>query len=149
MHTHTYTHTHMCLIHTCTVHILWIVQILYHLSHQGSPLHTYVLYAYMSEGCSVVSDSFRPHGWYSSWDSQGKNTRMDSLSLLQGIFPYIYIYIVLYIKKTMATHSSTLAWKIPWTEEPGRLQSMRSHRVGHDWSDLAAAAAAVLYIISV
>ena len=41
----------------------------------------------------------------------------------------------------MATHSSSLAWKIPWTEEPGRLQSMGSHRVGHDWSDLAAAAA--------
>ena len=32
----------------------------------------------------------------------------------------------------MAPHSSTLAWKIPWTEEPGRLQSMRSLRVGHD-----------------
>ena len=40
----------------------------------------------------------------------------------------------------MATHSSTLAWKIPWMEEPGRLLSMGSHRVGHDWSDLAAAA---------
>ena len=34
----------------------------------------------------------------------------------------------------MAPHSSTLAWKIPWTEEPGRLQSMGSQRVGHDWS---------------
>ena len=34
----------------------------------------------------------------------------------------------------MATHSSTLAWKIPWTEEPGRLQSMGSKRVGHDWA---------------
>ena len=34
--------------------------------------------------------------------------------------------------KEMATHSSTLAWKIPWTEEPGRLQSMGSQRVGHD-----------------
>ena len=33
----------------------------------------------------------------------------------------------------MASHSSTLAWKIPWTEEPGRLQSMGSLRVGHDW----------------
>ena len=33
----------------------------------------------------------------------------------------------------MAPHSSTLAWKIPWMEEPGRLQSMRSLRVGHDW----------------
>ena len=34
--------------------------------------------------------------------------------------------------KEMATHSSTLAWKIPWMEEPGRLQSMGSQRVGHD-----------------
>ena len=33
----------------------------------------------------------------------------------------------------MATHSSTLAWKLPWTEEPGRLQSMGSLRVGHNW----------------
>ena len=41
----------------------------------------------------------------------------------------------------MATHSSTLAWKIPWTEEPGRLHSMGLHRVGHHWSDLATAAA--------
>ena len=35
-------------------------------------------------------------------------------------------------KKAMAPHSSTLAWKIPWTEEPGRLQFMGSLRVGHD-----------------
>ena len=44
----------------------------------------------------------------------------------------------------MATHSSVLAWKIPGTGEPGRLPSMGSHRVGHDWSDLAAAVAAQL-----
>ena len=36
------------------------------------------------------------------------------------------------LEKEMATHSSTLAWKIPWTEEPGGLQSMGSQRVGHD-----------------
>ena len=36
------------------------------------------------------------------------------------------------LEKEMATPSSTLAWKIPWTEEPGGLQSMGSHRVGHD-----------------
>ena len=40
----------------------------------------------------------------------------------------------------MATHSSVLAWRIPGTEEPGGLLSMGSHRVQHDWSDLAAAA---------
>ena len=44
----------------------------------------------------------------------------------------------------MAPNSSNLAWKIPWTEEPDRLQSMGSQRVGHDWSDLAAAAAAAM-----
>ena len=37
------------------------------------------------------------------------------------------------VEKEMATHSSTLAWKIPWTEEPGGLQSMGSHRVEHKW----------------
>ena len=37
------------------------------------------------------------------------------------------------LEKEMATHSSTLAWKIPWMEEPGRLQSMGLQRVGHDW----------------
>jgi len=36
------------------------------------------------------------------------------------------------LEKEMATHSSTLAWKIPWMEEPGRLQSMGSQKVGHD-----------------
>ena len=36
------------------------------------------------------------------------------------------------LEKEMAIHSSTVAWKIPWTEEPGRLQSMGSQRVGHD-----------------
>ena len=36
------------------------------------------------------------------------------------------------LEKEMATHSSTLAWKIPWTEEPGRLQSMGSQTVGHN-----------------
>jgi len=44
----------------------------------------------------------------------------------------------------MATHSSVLAWRIPGTEEPGGLLSMWSHRVRHDWSDLAAAAASLL-----
>ena len=38
------------------------------------------------------------------------------------------------LEKKMATHSNTLAWKIPWMEEPGRLQSTGSQRVGHDWA---------------
>ena len=45
------------------------------------------------------------------------------------------------LEKEMATHSSVLAWRIPGTGEPGGLRSMGSHRVGHNWSDLAAAVA--------
>ena len=44
------------------------------------------------------------------------------------------LYIPRILEKAMAPHSSTLAWKIPWTEEPGRLQSMGLLRVGHDWA---------------
>ena len=44
----------------------------------------------------------------------------------------IYVYIHIYPEKAMAPHSSTLAWKIPWTEEPGGLQSMGLLRVGHN-----------------
>ena len=46
------------------------------------------------------------------------------------------------LEREMATHSSVLAWRIPGTGEPGGLPSLGSHRVGHDRSDLAAAAAA-------
>ena len=41
------------------------------------------------------------------------------------------------LEEGMATYSSILAWRIPWMEEPGRLQSIRPHRVKHSWSDLA------------
>ena len=40
------------------------------------------------------------------------------------------------LEEDMATHSSVPAWRIPWTEEPGRLQSMGSQRVEHNWKDL-------------
>ena len=45
---------------------------------------------------------------------------------------YLFTHDSVYMEKAMAPHSSTLAWKIPWTEEPGRLQSMGLLRVGHD-----------------
>ena len=51
------------------------------------------------------------------------------------------------LEKEMATHSSVLAWRVPGTGEPGRLPSMGSHRVAHDWCDLAAAAAHCTYIL--
>ena len=50
------------------------------------------------------------------------------------LYIVLFLNIVLghFLEKEMAPHSSTLAWKIVWMEEPGRLQSMGSHRVGHD-----------------
>ena len=48
--------------------------------------------------------------------------------------PSYWAQVLLLLEKAMAPHSSTLAWKIPWTEEPGRLQSMGSQRVRHDWA---------------
>ena len=54
-------------------------------------------------------------------------------------FPFTFHFHAL--EKEMATHSSVLAWRIPGTVEPGGLPSMGSHRVGHNWSDLAAAVA--------
>ena len=45
---------------------------------------------------------------------------------------FLWVDISLYLEKVMAPHSSTLAWKVPWMEDPGGLQSMGSQRVGHD-----------------
>ena len=50
------------------------------------------------------------------------------------------------LEKEIVTHSSVLAWRIPGTWEPGGLPYMGSHRVGHDWSDLAAAAEYLYYL---
>ena len=68
-----------------------------------------------------------------------------SVFYIVGDFSYCHllcptIFVFIYLKEMWGSRESQ--WKIPWTEEPGRLQSMGSHRVGHDWSDLAAAAAA-------
>ena len=134
-----------------------------------------------------MSDSLRPHGLYSPWNSPGQNTGVGSLSLLQGIFPtqdqtrvscivggfftnwaireapilwlpsylsHIYSLAAQRLKrlsamwetwvrslgwkdpleKEMATHSSILAWRIPWTKEPGGLQSTGLQGVGHAWA---------------
>ena len=51
------------------------------------------------------------------------------------------------LEKEMATHSSTLAWKIPWTEVPGRLQSMGLQRVRHDWVTSLSFSLVPLYIL--
>ena len=90
---------------------------------------------YLSSKCSNLSANFllalcyiSCHWAYSCEESPHILTTFLGLSVLPS-------------EKAMAPHSNTLAWKIPWTEGPGGLQSMGSLGVGHDWSDLAAAAA--------
>ena len=79
--------------------------------------------------------------WKIPWTEEpGRLQTMGSWSRLSD-FTFTFHFHAL--EKEMATHSSVLAWRIPGTGEPGGLLSMGSHRVGHDWSDLAAAAAAL------
>ena len=94
--------------------------------------------SYYSPRDKVTSLCFRLRSFLSSpikksschsWVTSGQNILSSSLKHLS--FSYIYHKGT---EKAMASHSSTLAWKIPWTEKPGRLQSMGSLRVGHDWA---------------
>ena len=69
---------------SASIYFMYVSKPCYFLTQsQGLSLWTCV----WSESCSVVSDSLWPHGLYSSWNSPGQNTRVGSLSLLQGIFP--------------------------------------------------------------
>ena len=61
-----------------------------------------------------------------------QETRVQSLGGEDPLEKGIATHSSIIAEKAMAPHSSTLAWKIPWTEKPGRLQSIRSQRVGHD-----------------
>ena len=75
-----------------------------------------------------------------SWTWQGTEQQQpNDFKKSNMLFFFFFFYLLLFLCKAMAPHSSTLAWKIPWTEEPRGLPSTGSYRVGHDWSDLAAA----------
>ena len=77
-----------------------------------------------------------PRDW-GAWWAAGHGVTKSRTQLSDFIFTFHFPA----LEKEMATHSSVLAWRIPGMGEPGGLPSMGSHRVGHDWSDLAAAAA--------
>ena len=82
--------------------------------------------------------------WKIPWTEEpGRLQSMGSLSRTQ-LRDFTFTFHFHALEKEMATHSSVLAWKIPGTGEPGGLPSMGSHRVGHDWSDLAAHASKVI-----
>ena len=82
----------------------------------------------------TMEQSFRAHVLVTVRGSVEVNCPMAGPSPYKQDFNWCIIYLILCSKleKAMASHSSTLAWKIPWMEEPGRLQSMGSLRVGQD-----------------
>ena len=121
----------LCLIHVSEIH--W--------SLCFSPERDYLSNSNGSDGedngtplqYSCLEDPMDRGAWWAAVHGVAKSrTRLSD-------FPFTFHFPAL--EKAMAPHSSTLAWRIPWTEEPGGLLSLGSHRVGHDWSDLAAAAA--------
>ena len=78
-------------------------------------------------GASVI-------GGEAPWGHLGGTTRSNQHRWLPYLFTSLrYNWYLVLLEKAMAPHSSTLAWKIPWMEEPGGLQSMGSLRVGDDW----------------
>ena len=93
----------------------------------------------MSQNWGMLSGWFRyitfvdQHRISSASDHQALDSRKDHAIYIQMSL-LIWQEVELRPEKAMAPHSSTLAWKIPWMEEPGRLQSMGSLRVGHDWA---------------
>ena len=94
----------------------------------------------------LLEKAMAPHSntlaWKIPWTEEpGRLQSMGSLSRTR-LSNFTFTFRFYALEKEMATHSSVLAWRIPGTVGPGGLPSMGSHRVGHDWSDLAAAAAA-------
>ena len=84
--------------------------------------------------CSCLENPMDRGAWWATVHGLRKSrTRLSD---------FAFTFHFLALEKEMATHSSVLAWRIPGTGEPGGLLSMGSHRVRHDRSDLAAAAAA-------
>ena len=131
-HTHTHTHTHIY-IYACLLSCFSYVQLFvtpWNLAHQA-PLSIGCSRQEYWSGlpCPLPRDLPDPHLLHLlHW-------QVGSLSLPPPGKP-IYIYEDA-LEEGMATHSSILAWSIPWTEESGTLQSIELRRVRHNWSDLA------------
>ena len=106
---------------------------------------TWLLFLYSTFSHFLVlspEKAMAPHSstlaWKTPWTEEPG--RLQSMGSLSRTWLSNFTFHFHALEKEMATHSSVLAWRIPGMGEPGGLQSMGSHRVGHDWSDLAAAA---------
>ena len=108
---------------------------------------TWLKWLSSSSGQCEREKAMAPHSstlaWKIPWaEEPGGLQSMGSLSRTR-LSNFTFTFHFPALEKAMAPHSSVLAWRIPGTGEPGGLPSMGSHSVRHDWSDLAAAAAAV------
>ena len=93
----------------------------------------------------MLEKAMAPHSstlaWKIPWTEEPGGLQSMGLLRVGHDFTFTFTFHFHALEKEMATHSSVLAWRVPWT---GELRSMGSHRVGHDWSDLAVAAADVI-----
>ena len=99
----------------------------------------------------LLEKAMAPHSstlaWKIPWTEEPGGAAVHGVAKSQtGLSDFTFTFQFHILEKAMATHSSVLAWRIPGTGEPGGLLSMGSHRVRHDWSDLAAAAAAAMVV---
>ena len=118
--------------------VFYSIRLYFH--HQSHPQLS-IIYALVQP--LYLEKAMAPHSstlaWKIPWTEEpGRLQSMGS----QRVRHFTFTFHFHALEKEMATHSSVLAWRIPGTGEPGGLVSRGSHRVGHDWSDLAAAAAA-------
>ena len=121
-------------------------RILYQLSHNGSPkMEKRNKQTYFQRGNVDVQQAMAPHSstlaWKIPWMEEpgGLQSHHGVAKSQTWLSDFTFIFHFYALEKEMATHSSVLAWRISGMGEPGGLPSMGSHRVGHDWSDLAAA----------
>jgi len=135
---HSCTHTHIVCVCVCVyihTHIVYIHLYIYIYTHTHTT-HSYNLTRWLLLSLLYTVEAFKR---LSNLPSITQLVRFKSRVPVfkpYSIFTFrsctIFHFIATSSEKAMAPHSSTLAWKTPWTEEPGRLQSMGSLRVGHD-----------------
>ena len=94
--------------------------------------------------CQALAPHSNTLAWKIPWMEEPSRLQSMGLQSWTRLSDLTFTFHFHALEKEMATYSSVLAWRIPGTGEPGGLPSMGSHRVGHEWSDLAAAAAAGL-----
>ena len=124
------------------IHILissWLI-----MKHCPIQIYSYLILPMTEQSRSFYQSGFT-NGETKTWELQINYLKLNIGRTISRFTSFIVLWYPL--EKEMATHSSILAWRAPWTEESGRLQSIRSQRVGHDWSNLACTYPSVLFLV--